>query len=81
MLEDKTPDQPPQISLGELIQLNDSAQVESALEELSPVETARLISDIEKDDLTHLLEILGPEKSASIISRISGLGARIWLLN
>ena len=58
-----------------MIQLSDPAQIESVLKELSPVETARLIADLDKVDHIQLLEMLGPEKSANIISKISGLGA------
>jgi magnesium transporter len=61
--------------LGELIQFNDSAQIEAAFEEMPPVEMARMISSLNKADHIHLLELLGPEKYASIISKISGLGA------
>jgi len=60
--------------LGELIQFNDSAQIEAAFGEMPPVEMARMISSLNKADHIHLLELLGPEKSASIISKISGLG-------
>jgi magnesium transporter len=58
-----------------LIQSNDKAQIEAVFENLSPVETARMISSLNKADHTHLLELLGPEESANIISKISGLGA------
>ena len=61
--------------LGELIQFNDSAQIEAAFGEMPPVEMARMISSLNKADHIHLLELLGPEESASIISKISGLGA------
>jgi len=63
------------LPLGEVIQSNDTAQIEAAFEDLPPVEMARMISSLNKDDHIHLLELLGPEKSASIISKISGLGA------
>jgi magnesium transporter len=56
--------------LGELIQFNDSAQIEAAFGEMPPVEMARMISSLNKADHIHLLELLGPEKSASIISKI-----------
>lgn len=75
MPETKISDQPKPISLAAMIQLNDAAQIESALNELSPVETARLIADLDKADHIQLLEILGPEEFANIISKISGLGA------
>ncbi|MDH3796989.1 MAG: hypothetical protein OET21_18565 [Desulfobacterales bacterium] len=42
---------------------------------LSSEQMARMISSLNKADHIHLLELLGPEKSASIISKISDLGA------
>jgi len=63
------------LPLGELIQSSDTAQIETAFEELPPVEMARMISSLNKADQIDLLELLGPEKSASIISKLSGLGA------
>lgn len=65
--------QPP--LLGELIKANNIAQIEAVFEELPPVEIARLISGTTKSEQIHLLEMLGPEKSAHLISKISGLGA------
>jgi magnesium transporter len=73
MSEIKMKDQP-QVLLGELVQSNDTAQIEAVFEELLPVEMARMISNLNRTDHIHLLEILGPEKSASVISKISGLG-------
>ena len=73
MTEMKIKDQP-QVSLEEMIQSNDTAQIEIVFEELPPVEMARMISSLNKPDYSHLLKILGPEKSAGIISKISGLG-------
>lgn len=72
MSENKVKVQP--AHLGELIQSNDTAQIEAVFEELPPVEMARMISSLNKADHIHLLEILGPEKSASIISKITDLG-------
>ena len=62
------------VHLGELIQSNDIAQIEAVFEELPPVEMARMISSLNRADHIHLLEILGPEKSAIIISKITDLG-------
>ena len=72
MSENKVKVQP--VHLGELIQSNDTAQIEAVFEELPQVEMARMISSLNKADHIHLLEILGPEKSASIISKITDLG-------
>jgi len=74
MTENQENVQPQPLLLGELIQSNDTAQIEAVFEELPPVEMARMISSLNKADHIHLLEILGPEKSANIISKISGLG-------
>src|SRR5210317_1477485 len=60
--------------LAELIQSNDTAQIETVFEELPPVEIARLISGTTKSEQIHLLEMLGPEESAHLISKISDLG-------
>jgi magnesium transporter len=75
MSENQVKDQPYPLLLGELIQSNDTAQIEAVFEQLPPVEIAREISSLSKADQMHLLEMLGPEKSANIISKISGLGA------
>jgi len=75
MSETKTKDEPQPVSLEELIQSNDTAQIEAVFEDLPSVETARMISSLNKADHIHLLELLGPEESASIISKLSGLGA------
>jgi magnesium transporter len=72
MSENKVKVQP--VQLGELIQSNDTAQIEAVFEELPPVEMARMISSLNKADHIHLLEMLGPEESAHLISKISDLG-------
>ena len=74
MSENQVKVQPQPVHLGELIQSNDTAQIEAVFEELPPVEMARMISSLNKADHIHLLEILGPEKSANIISKITDLG-------
>ena len=75
MSENQAKNQVQPVFLGELIQSNDTAQIEAVFEELPPVEVARMVSSLNKADHIHLLELLGPEKSAGIISKISGLGA------
>jgi len=75
MSENQAKVQPQPLLLGELIQSNDTAQIEAVFEDLPPVEMARMIASLNKADHIHLLELLGPEESASIISKISGLGA------
>lgn len=64
--------QPP--LLGELIKANNIAQIEAVFKEFPPVEIARLISGTTKSEQIHLLEMLGPEESAHLISKISDLG-------
>ena len=62
-------------SLEELVLLHDSTQLASMLDNLLPVDIAREFFRLSKDDQIRLLELLGPEKSAGMISKISGLGA------
>jgi len=61
-------------SLVELIRSNDMAKIEAVFEASSPVEIARMISGTPKSEQIHLLEMLGPEESAHLISKISDLG-------
>ena len=74
MFEDQVKDQPPPLLLGELMQTKDKAQIKAVFEQSSPVEITRMISSITKSDQIRLLEILGPEESAYLISKISDLG-------
>ena len=60
--------------LGELIQSNDMAQIEAIFASSQPVEIARMISSLARPAQIRLLEILGPEESAHLISKISDLG-------
>jgi magnesium transporter len=60
--------------LGELIQSNDIAQIEAVFASSPPVEIARMISSLARPVQICLLEMLGPEESAHLISKISGLG-------
>ena len=75
MSENQAKDQPQPVFIEELIQSDDTAQIEAVFEELSPVEIARVISDLNLNDQIHLWEMLGPDKSADTFSKISGLGA------
>jgi magnesium transporter len=61
-------------SLMDLISANDLEAIEGYLGDISPVEVARDLSWLDKADQTRLIEILGPEKSAGILSKISGIG-------
>jgi magnesium transporter len=60
--------------LGELIESNDRVRIEAVLASSPPVEIARRIAGISKSDQIRLLEMLGAEKSAQLISKISDLG-------
>ena len=60
--------------LGELIQSNNMAQIEAIFASSQPVEIARMISSLARPVQIRLLEMLGPEESAHLISKISGLG-------
>jgi len=60
--------------LGELIQSRDMAQIEAVFDTSPPADIARMIFSLARSDQIHLLELLGPEQSAHLISKISGLG-------
>ena len=74
MSENQAKVEPQPLLLGELIQSNDTAQIKAVFDQSSPVDITRMISGIAKPDQIRLLEILGPEESAHLISKISGLG-------
>jgi len=74
MFEDQVKDQPQPLLLGEFIQSNDTAQIKAVFDQSSPVDITRMISGIAKPDQIRFLEILGPEESAHLISKISDLG-------
>lgn len=59
--------------LEELIQSNDIVQIEAVFASSPPGEIARMISGIAKPDQIRLLEMLGPEASAQLISKIADL--------
>lgn len=61
-------------TLEALINLNDRPQLDSFLEDLSTIDLARAVSRLDKEDQIHLLEIIGYEKSARLISKISDIG-------
>jgi magnesium transporter len=63
------------ITLYSLIQADNGPGIIAFLESLSPAEIARFITRLDQKDQTRLLELIGPEKSAIFISKISGLGA------
>jgi magnesium transporter len=50
------------------------AQIEAIFASSQPVEIARMISSLARPVQIRLLEMLGPEESAHLISKISGLG-------
>jgi magnesium transporter len=59
----------------EIVQSNDGQRLAALVENLLPVDLARAIFRLAKEDQTRLLELLGPEKSAAMIAKIFGLGA------
>ena len=74
MSENQVKNQPQPIELEALIQSNDIAQIEAVFASSPPVETARMIAGLSRPDQIRLLENLGPEQSAHLISKISDLG-------
>ena len=62
-------------SLEELVELNDPVRVATVLDNLLPVDIARKFFRLSKDNQIRLIEMLGPERSAGMISKISGLGS------
>ena len=63
------------MALEELIQLNDNLQLAAFLNKLSPLDTARAFFRLSKENQIHLIDLLGSEMSASLITKISGLGS------
>ena len=74
MTENQVKVQPQPLLLEELIQANDTAQIEVVFDRSLPVDIARMIFSLTRPDQIRLLEMLGPEQSAHLISKISGLG-------
>jgi magnesium transporter len=62
-------------TIEELIEVNDIPRTTALLESLQPVEIARSISRLDKDQQTRLIELLGPQRSAAIISQILDFGS------
>ena len=58
MSENQAKVQPHPPILGELIQSNDTAEIEDVFEELAPVEMARMISSLNKADHIHASQII-----------------------
>ena len=68
----------PQVHLTDieaLIDANDQLKITDLLESLQPVEIARSISRLDKDQQARLIELLGPKKAAAIISVILDFGS------
>ena len=61
-------------SLLDVIETEDTTQIEAFLSGLKPGDEARAIGELEKGQQTHLLELLGPEKSAELLLKIAGRG-------
>jgi len=58
-----------------LIDANDQLKITDLLESLQPVEIARSISRLDKDQQARLIELLGPKKAAALISEILDFGS------
>ncbi len=76
MSENTNPIHDEMTSIEELVKLNDSIRLANLLNSLLPVDIAREFFRLSKDEQVQLLELLGPEMSADMISKISGLGSR-----
>jgi magnesium transporter len=63
------------MALEEMIQSNDHLQLIAFVEDLLPVELARTVFRLSKENQILLFELLGSEKSAALLSKISGLGS------
>ena len=57
------------MALEETIQSNDSLRLAAFVENLLPVELARAFFRLAKGNQIRILELLGPEKSAAMISK------------
>jgi magnesium transporter len=62
-------------TIEELIEANDMPRTAALIKSLKPVEIARSISRLHKDQQARLIEQLGPQKSAAIISEILDFGS------
>ena len=63
------------MTLSQIIQSNDRLRLSDFLDNLLPSELAREFNVLAREDQNHLLDLLGPEKSADLICKMSGLGA------
>lgn len=61
-------------SLEDILGSNDDLQLAAFLQNLTPVDVARAFFRLSKENQIRLLEMLGPEESAHLISKISDLG-------
>lgn len=62
-------------TIEELVETNDIHKITGFFESLKPVEIARSISRLNKDQQTRLIEVLGPQKSAAVIAGILDFGS------
>ncbi|MGD2187541.1 MAG: magnesium transporter [Desulfobacterales bacterium] len=67
--------QAPWTSVEALLRANDVHKIIVLFETLRPVEIARSISRLDKDEQARLIELLGPKNSAAIISEILDFGS------
>ena len=58
-----------------LIESGDAGSLAACVEEISPLELARAVSNLDEIGRTRFLELLGPGKSAFVLSKLSEIGA------
>ncbi len=63
------------MAIEDLIEANEVRQITALFKTAQPVEIARSISRLDKDQQTRLIELLGPKESAAIISGILDFGS------
>ncbi|MBC8177924.1 MAG: magnesium transporter [Desulfobacteraceae bacterium] len=62
-------------SLPNIIETEDTSQIEAFLSGLKPGDEARAVAELNKGQQTRLLELLAPEKSAELLRKIAGRGS------
>ena len=75
MIENLEDEQDYLTTIKALIEANDKPQITGLIDSLQPVEIARSISRLAKEQQTRLIELLGPKKAAAVISEILDFGS------
>jgi magnesium transporter len=63
--------------LKNLMERSDVVAIAARVEEIPPLELARTVSRLDEADKTRFLELLGPERAAFVLSKLSGIGASV----